>query len=129
MMVTIVSIGGLVVIMETSITVVWLTTILRVLVVLSLVVGLVVVVLSFEITLLNFVMRLLVVGIVVNMLADWLGVLGSDQGRVVSIEVHLRVSVLWLVVVLNFPSLVLLWNHFDVMAVFSVDWLIVVMAI
>ena len=129
MMVTIVSIGGLVVIMETSVTVVWLTAILRVLVVLSLVVGLVVVVLSFEITLLNFVMRLLVVGIVVNMLADWLSVLGSDQGRVVSIEVHLRVSVLWLVVVLNFPSLVLLWNHFDVMAVFSVDWLIVVMAI
>ena len=45
-MVTIVSTDGLVIVMETGITVVWLAAILRVLVVLRLVVGLVVVVLD-----------------------------------------------------------------------------------
>lgn len=95
-------------------------------------VRLVVMVLSFEIMLLNLVVRLLVVSIVVDVLTDGLGVLGSDQPGVVSIKVHLRVGILWLVVMLDFPSLVLLWDNLNmvtVLGMLSIDWLLVVMFI
>ena len=95
----------LIIVMETSITVVWLAAILRVHIVLRLVVRLVMVVLSFEILLFDLLMRLLVVGVMVDMLTDWLSVLGSNQCRMVSVKVHLRVGVFWLVVVVDCPSL------------------------
>lgn len=126
MMVTIVSMDGLVIVMETGITVVWLAAILRVLVVLRLVVGLVVVVLSFEILLLDLLMRLLVVGVMVDMLTDWLGVLGSNQSRMRSVKVHLRVGVFWLEVVIDFPSLVMSWHNPDMVTAIAIDRLEVV---
>ena len=127
-MVTIVSMDGLVIVMETGITVVWLAAILRVLVVLRLGVGLVVVVLSFEILLFDLLMWLLVVGVMVDMLADWLGVLGGNQSRMVSVKVHLRVGVFWLEVVIDFPSLVVSRHNSDMVTAIAIDRLEVVIS-
>ena len=77
------------------------TVILRVFVVLSLMTGLVMVVLGLEVTMLLLHVRLLVVGVVVDVLTDGLGVLRCDQSRMVSIKVHLRVSVFRLEVVID----------------------------
>ena len=120
--------GGLVIVMETGITVVWLAAILRVLVVLRLGVGLVVVVLSFEILLFDLLMWLLVVGVMVDMLTDWLGVLGGDQSRMASVKVHLRVGVFWLEVVIDFPSLVVSRHNPDMVTAIAIDRLEVVIS-
>ena len=125
-MVTIVSMNGLVIVVKTGITVVRLTAILRVLVVLCLVVRLIVMVLSFEVLLFDFSVRLLVVGVMVDVLTDRLGVLRCDQSRMVSVKVHLRVGVFWLEVVIDLPLFVVLRHDLDMVSALSIDWLIMV---
>ena len=107
-----------------SVAVVRLTVILRVLVVLSLVVRLVVVILSLEVTVLFLVVRLLVVSVMVDVLADWLVMFRSDLRALKGIEVHLRVGILRLEMMIDLPSLVVLRHNLNAMTM-SVDWLMV----
>ena len=80
-----------------SITMARRTVILRVFVVLSISLVVVMVILGLEVALLALGVRLLVVAVVVDVLADRLVMLGSNHGAVVLIEMNLRVTVDWLV--------------------------------
>ena len=86
-----------VVTISVSITMARRTVILRVFVVLSISLVVVMVILGLEVALLALGVRLLVVAVVVDVLADGLVMLGSNHGAVVLIEMNLRVTVDWLV--------------------------------
>ena len=86
-----------VVTISVSITMARRTVILRVFVVLSISLVVVMVILGLEVALLALGVRLLVVAVVVDVLADRLVMLGSNHGAVVLIEMNLRVTVDWLV--------------------------------
>jgi len=81
---------------------------------------LVVVILGLEVALLNFVVRLFVVSIVVDVLSHWFGVLWSNVLIVMSVEVHLRVSVMRFKVMLDVPSLMQLGDYLDMAAMIRV---------